>query len=119
MLANRGPASVLPPQQPKIYTQPQLFACLVLKTFFKTDYRGIEQMLLDLPDLVQVLGLKAVPHFTALQKASERVLARQQDADALVFDCDTHLILAAFGTTGPRPDTDRFIPLLEAALAAR
>jgi hypothetical protein len=26
---------------PKKFTQPQLFACLVLKTFFKTDYRGI------------------------------------------------------------------------------
>ena len=26
---------------PKKFTQPQLFACLVLKTIFKTDYRGI------------------------------------------------------------------------------
>lgn len=28
---------------PHKYTQPQLFACLVLKIFFKTDYRGIVQ----------------------------------------------------------------------------
>ena len=26
---------------PKKFTQPQLFACLVLKTFLKTDYRGV------------------------------------------------------------------------------
>src|SRR5262245_3249022 len=30
---------------PKTYTQPQLFACLVLKTFLKTDYRGICRIL--------------------------------------------------------------------------
>ena len=33
---------------PKVYTQPQLFACLVLKSFFKADYRGIWELLLDL-----------------------------------------------------------------------
>ena len=26
---------------PKKFTQPQLFACLVLKTFLKNDYRGV------------------------------------------------------------------------------
>jgi hypothetical protein len=29
------------------YTQHQLFALLTLKTFFKTDYRGLAQMLDD------------------------------------------------------------------------
>ncbi len=32
---------------PKVYTQPQLFACLVLKEFFRTDYRGIAALLAD------------------------------------------------------------------------
>jgi Transposase DDE domain len=59
---------------PKTYTQPQLFACLVLKVFFKTDYRGIAQLLADLPDLRQVVGLARVPHFTTLQKAAQRLL---------------------------------------------
>lgn len=59
---------------PKIYTQPQLFACLVLKTFFHTDYRGITQLLTDLPELVRTLGLKTVPDFTTLQKAACRLL---------------------------------------------
>jgi hypothetical protein len=59
---------------PKKYTQPQLFACLVLKTFFKTDYRGLAALLTDHSDLRAVLGLKAVPHFTTPQKASRRLL---------------------------------------------
>ena len=59
---------------PKIYTQPQLFACLVLKTFFNTDYRGIAQLLADLPELVRTLGLETVPHFTTLHKAARRLL---------------------------------------------
>jgi len=61
---------------PKKFTQPQLFGCLVLKEFFRTDYRGIVQVLRDLPDLCQVLGLKAVPHFTTLQKAAQRLLRK-------------------------------------------
>src|SRR5579862_7714370 len=59
---------------PKKYTQPQLFACLVLKTFFKTDYRGIVAQLTDLSDLPRVLALQHVPHFTTLQKAAARLL---------------------------------------------
>jgi Transposase DDE domain len=61
---------------PKLYTQPQLFACLVLKTFCKTDYRGIAQLLRDFSDLRRVLGLERVPHFTTLQKASGRLLCQ-------------------------------------------
>ena len=59
---------------PKVYTQPQLFACLVLKVFFRTDYRGVEQLLLDLPDLVAALGLKAVPDHSTLHRAAKRLL---------------------------------------------
>jgi len=59
---------------PKLYTQPQLFACLVLKTFFKSDYRGIAEQLRDLSDLRRTLGLERVPHFTTLHKAAQRLL---------------------------------------------
>jgi hypothetical protein len=59
---------------PKKFTQPQLFSCLVLKTFFKTDYRGVEQLLVDLPDLRNTLRLAEVPHFTTLHKAARRLL---------------------------------------------
>ena len=33
------------------FTLPQLFACLVLKTFLKTDYRGLVEHLADHSDL--------------------------------------------------------------------
>jgi hypothetical protein len=59
---------------PRTFTQPQLFACLVLKTFFNTHYRGIVAYLDDLPDLRQAIGLQCTPHFTTLQKACRRLL---------------------------------------------
>jgi hypothetical protein len=59
---------------PKVFTVGQLFACLVLKAFFKTDYRGIAALLADLPDLTQTLGLQRVPHFTTLHKNATRLL---------------------------------------------
>ena len=59
---------------PKKFTQPQLFTCLVLKIFFKTDYRGIVAILSDSPDLCKSFDLVKVPHFTTLQKASNKLL---------------------------------------------
>jgi len=162
---------------PKVYTQPQLFTCLVLKSFYKTDYRGISAILAEDEGMRQLMGLKATPHWTTLHKASRRLLhlpsaRRLLDAtvarfmgrrkkvamaavdssgfDAghasryyvrrrakgqnksekprqstrykrfaklgVVVDCATHLILAAEAGRGPRPDVDRFVPLLEQAL---
>jgi hypothetical protein len=156
---------------PKLYTQPQLFVCLVLKTFFKTDYRGLTTYLAEWPDLRRTIGLRGVPHFTTLQKASCRLLrvprarrlltatirrhlgrrrsVRRAALDSTGLDCgprsayyvrrrsatskawqrltyrhyaklelaiDTanHVVLAAFAGYGPRPDTDRYVPLLTA-----
>ena len=159
---------------PKVYTQPQLFACLVLKTFLKTDYRGVAAHLADHSDIREALALRDLPHFTTLHKASRRLL-RQPRARRLFrttvrrflkrrrrvpraaldstgvdcghasryyvrrrhgstkqwqtvaysryakleasFDCATHLMLAALVGRGPRVDTDRFVPLLDATLA--
>ena len=63
------------PNSPKKFTQHQLFACLVLKKFLKTDYRGVVAQLSDNPSLCELMGLKHVPHFTTLQKASRHLLA--------------------------------------------
>ncbi len=63
---------------PKKFTQPQLFACLVLKEFEKKDYRGVCALLADCSDLRAVIGLKIVPHYTTLQKASVRLLHSKQ-----------------------------------------
>ena len=159
---------------PKKFTQPQLFACLVLKAFLRTDYRGLVAHLTDHSDVRAVLGLTTVPHFTTPQKASRRLL-RQRVAKRLfratvrrflqrrrrlkraaldstgldcghasrhyirrrqgytkqwqrvsyskyaklevAFDCDSHLMIGVLVGRGPRPDTDRFVPLLDATLA--
>ena len=60
---------------PKKFTQHQLFACLVLKGFLKTDYRGLVAHLKDCPSLTEAIHLTKVPHFTTLQKAAQRLLA--------------------------------------------
>jgi hypothetical protein len=161
---------------PHVYSQPQLFTCLVLKTFFKTDYRGIVAILDDMPELCALLELKSIPHFTTLQKASWRLLTvprarrllghtvrrffRQRRSRRLprvafdstgldlghrsayfvrrrhgatkrwqtvaysrfakleaAVDCRSHLLVAVLVGRGPRPDVDRFVPLLEATMA--
>ena len=91
---------------PKKFTQPQLMVCLVLKTFFDTDYRGIVQILDDCPNLCQVFELKTIPHFTTLQKASKRLLkskwARKfiQNTVKLVMAKRKTIKLTALDSTG-------------------
>lgn len=63
---------------PKKFTQHQLFACLVLKNFLKTDYRGVTGQLQDCSSLQNILSLKHVPHYTTLQKAARRLLLSAQ-----------------------------------------
>ena len=57
------------------YTQPQLFALLVLKQFLRTDYRGLVAMVAEWGELRQVLGLRKVPHYSTLAHAAPRLLA--------------------------------------------
>jgi hypothetical protein len=159
---------------PKKFNQPQLFACLVLKTFFKTDYRGVQAHLHDHAELRATLGLPTTPHFTTLQKASRRLLRIPQarrlftttvrrflkrrrkvkrvafDSTGLdcgqrssyyvrrrhsttkqyqtvaysrfaklesAFDCPSHLMVGVLVGRGPRPDVDRFRPLLDDCLS--
>ena len=63
---------------PKKFTQHQLFACLVLKAFYRTDYRGIVAILEDCPSLCETIGLDEVPHYTTLQKTAARMLCRNK-----------------------------------------
>lgn len=64
------------PFSPKVFTQHQLFAILVLRQFFKTDYRGIVQLLCDLSDLRDALDLKKVPHYSTLCYAEQRLIKK-------------------------------------------
>jgi hypothetical protein len=91
---------------PKVYTQPQLFACLVLKVFLKTDYRSVTILLEEWSDLTDTLGLGRVPHWTTLQKACRRLLTLRR-ADRLLTHTVRRLLgrrrrvkLAAFDSTG-------------------
>jgi len=52
------------PKSPHKYTQPQLFALLVLKQLFKLDYRGIVALVAEWAELREVLELQGVPHYS-------------------------------------------------------
>ena len=69
-------------KSPKKFTQHQLAAIIVLREFFKTDYRGIEQIIKDSVDLQRVLELVEIPHYTTIQKAAHRI--KKSDLDRLL-----------------------------------
>ena len=60
----------------KDFTQHQLFAVLALKTFLKTDYRGVAQFLTDFAEIRDDLGLTKVPHYSTLCYAAARLLKK-------------------------------------------
>ena len=66
----------------KDFTAHQLFAVLALKTFFKTDYRGVAQLLTDLGDLREDLGLTRVPHYSTLCYAAARLLKKGRSSSS-------------------------------------
>jgi hypothetical protein len=68
------------PTSRRDYTQAQLFAILALKTFLKTDYRGVVAFLHDFPELRADLGLAKVPHYSTLSYAERRLLQRGASA---------------------------------------
>ncbi len=63
---------------PQKFTQPQLFACLVLKEFLGLDYRKLAALLQDAPTLGHAIALERVPHFTTFQKAARRLLRSER-----------------------------------------
>lgn len=66
---------------PHRYTQPQLFAMLVLRQFFKTDYRGLVAILRDSSDLCTELGITRIPHYSTLCYAEQRLLEKGASID--------------------------------------
>lgn len=81
-VAYRIGQDALPPYShrfsPKKFTQRQWFALLVLKEFMRCDYRKIADLLRDCSELRAEIGLEEVPHFTAIQKASTRLLRSEK-----------------------------------------
>ena len=64
------------------FTQAQLFAILALKTFLKTDYRGVVAFLDDFAELRDDLGLTKVPHYSTLCYAEQRLLKKGGSASS-------------------------------------
>ena len=60
----------------KDFTSHQLFAILALKTFLKTDYRGVVAFLADFAELRADLGLEKIPHYSTLNYAAQRLLKK-------------------------------------------
>ena len=58
----------------KDFTQHQLFAILAVKTFLRTDYRGVVAVLDDFAELRTDLGLNKVPDHSTLCYAEARLL---------------------------------------------
>ena len=55
------------------FTQRQLMACLIVRAYLKTTYRGVLEFLSVSPNLRQALGFQdKLPHYTTLQKFSAR-----------------------------------------------
>jgi hypothetical protein len=70
----------IPPYSSKFsrqdFTQHPHFALLARKTFFKTDYRGLVQMLVDFSALRDDLGLTQIPDHSPLCKAQQQLLKK-------------------------------------------
>lgn len=59
------------------FTQAQLFAILVLRVFFRVDYRGVLDYLRDFTELREALDLQdKLPHYTTLFYAERRLLKK-------------------------------------------
>lgn len=59
---------------PKLYTQPQLLGCLLLKEFLRLDYRGVQDLLEVSDGLRAALGLEQVPDHSTLWWFAQRKL---------------------------------------------
>jgi hypothetical protein len=71
-------------KSPHKYTQPQLFAMLALKQFFKLDYRGVVEYIAEWPKLRKVLELKSVPNYSTLCYAERRLLKKGALGESLM-----------------------------------
>lgn len=100
---------------PQKFTQHQLFAILVLKSHQRKDYRGVIALLEDMPQLVKDLGLLSIPHFTTLQKASERLLEHAQVQQLLDTTVEQFRKKAPARSNSPRSTRRAWIPAAPAA----
>ncbi len=60
----------------KDYTLAQLFALLVLRKFFRTDYRGVVTIVSEWAELQEILGLSKLPHYSTLWHVEQKLLEK-------------------------------------------
>ena len=122
-------------KSPRKFTQPQLFACLILKGHLGCTYRKVEEVLILMPAVREAIGLKSVPRFTTLQTFADRpdilalidgVLAsigrtllkhRRQDASADGTGMETTSASAHFVSRAGRKRT-KYVKLMIGVLCA-
>ena len=102
----------------KTYTQHQLFACLVLKNFLKTDYRGVTAQLQDCSALQECTA--ASGYFVRRRARADgpwkTMVYHYYPKLGVICDVQSHFILAFDVRRGPKPDVAEFKPLLDDAL---
>ena len=67
----------------KDFTDPQLFAGLVLREHQKKSYRGVVALLKDCPDWCRDIGLKKVPNHNTLCRAHKHLVKPRVIEDML------------------------------------
>ncbi len=60
------------------FTLAQLFACLVLREFYKLSFRRVQQLLADSPEWLSAIGLPAAPDHNTLWRASNSILKQRR-----------------------------------------
>lgn len=71
-LARRHLADYSHKKSPRKFTQPQLFACLILKAHMGCTYRKTEELLILMPSVREAIGLLEVPRFTTMAEFADR-----------------------------------------------
>ena len=72
------------PKSPHKFTQPQLLAMLVLKQFFRLDYRGTVDWIGRWAELREALEIQRPPHYSTLCYAEGRLLKKGAPTDSLM-----------------------------------
>jgi hypothetical protein len=63
------------------YTLAQLFALLVLRKFFRTDYRGVVTIVGEWAELREILGLTKIPNYSTLWHVEQKLLEKGDSND--------------------------------------
>lgn len=101
-------------KSPHVYGFPQLVSCVLLKIYMKNiSYRDLEELLKSWGDVRRVLGLGTVPDHSTLNRAQNRVSAKQihrllEKVLELVASEVSRAILFACDSTGFKEDIASF-----------